>query len=102
MAEKDEARRRLGKLVGQVLHLREDFAVLRADLLALAIDDIYEVGVLAGLFWLADDNHQACTNLCLGVMRRRCRTDDSLRVFGPRSAQAELAQLLLRLGGEGV
>lgn len=40
VAEENESRRGLGKLVCQVFHFREDLAVLWTDLLAFAIDDI--------------------------------------------------------------
>jgi len=40
MAEKNVSRRGFGELVGEVLHLGVDLAILGADLLCLLVNDI--------------------------------------------------------------
>jgi hypothetical protein len=90
----------IGQLVGDALDIRVHVVVDRAHLECLLIDLVW--GRLASASFAAGARRRRTAQAAADREESRLRTDDSLRVFGARRAQAELAELLLRLVGEGV
>lgn len=97
VTQQDESRRRVGKLVGNVLETGVDGVILWTDLFRFGVDDICKStnGRSVGL---------RLSHYCIEQTqeREKARTDDALRVFGSRGSQPELPQFLLGFWRKGI
>lgn len=94
VAQEDEARRVVGKIIADFLEgLVNDLVFILTDLVCLLVNHVWRVGELGHAMAKRQRGWRGQGDI---------HTNNSLRIFGPRSSQSELAEVILGLPGEGV